>query len=86
MSKVSLKSAATTQTVPFEASMSEIEALVRQIESGELSLEDSVKAYQRGASLVKQCRETLSAVEQQIQVLEGDLLKPFDDGVSAQDE
>jgi exodeoxyribonuclease VII small subunit len=86
MSKVSAKSAATTQTVPFEASMSEIEALVRQIESGELSLEESVKAYQRGAGLVKQCRETLSAVEQQIQVLEGDLLKPFDDGASAQDE
>ncbi|MEY4863213.1 MAG: hypothetical protein RLZ51_1308 [Pseudomonadota bacterium] len=43
-----------------------------------MSLEASVTAYRRGAQLVAFCRENLARVQQQVRVLEGDLLKPFD--------
>jgi exodeoxyribonuclease VII small subunit len=48
------------------------------MESGSLSLEASVQAYQRGAQLVAFCRDNLAQVRQQVKVLEGDLLKPFE--------
>jgi exodeoxyribonuclease VII small subunit len=62
----------------FEQAMQELDGLVRRIESGELSLEDSVQAYQRGAELVKHCRETLNRVEQRVAVLEADMLVPLE--------
>lgn len=62
----------------FEAALEELEALIQQMESGQLTLEASVAAYRRGAALVAFCRDNLSRVQQQVRVLEGDLLKPFD--------
>jgi exodeoxyribonuclease VII small subunit len=64
-------------SLSFETAMQELDGIVRQIESGELSLEDSVQAYQRGAALVKHCRETLNRVEQRVTVLEADMLVPL---------
>ena len=48
------------------------------MESGSLTLEQSLEAYRRGAQLVGFCRDNLARVQQQVKVLEGDLLKPFD--------
>ena len=48
------------------------------MESGGLPLEQSLQAYRRGAELVGVCRENLARVQQQVKVLEGDLLKPFE--------
>ena len=62
----------------FERAMDELEALVQRMESGELSLEESLAAFRRGAGLVGWCRQSLAAVQQQVRVLEGDLLRPFD--------
>jgi exodeoxyribonuclease VII small subunit len=62
----------------FEPALAELEDLVRQMEGGELSLEASLAAYRRGAALVGVCRQSLSAVRQQVRVLEGELLRPFD--------
>jgi exodeoxyribonuclease VII small subunit len=62
----------------FEAAMSELEELVQKMESGVLSLEQSVAAYRRGAELVVFCRDSLARVQQQVSILEGDLLKPFE--------
>ena len=62
----------------FEVALEELEALIQEMESGRLSLEASVGAYRRGAQLVAFCRENLARVQQQVRVLEGDLLKPFD--------
>jgi len=62
----------------FEAALDELETLIQHMESGQLSLEASVAAYRRGATLVAFCRDNLSRVQQQVRVLEGDLLKPFD--------
>lgn len=61
----------------FEAAMSELSKLVASMEAGELPLEASVSAYQRGAELVKYCAAQLEKVEQQVKVLESGMLKPF---------
>jgi exodeoxyribonuclease VII small subunit len=62
----------------FEAAVAELEELVQKMETGSLSLEQSVSAYRRGAELVVFCRDSLARVQQQVSVLEGDLLKPFE--------
>ncbi len=63
----------------FEQAMEELEQLVEKMESGELPLEASLDAYKRGSELVKYCAAQLERVEKQVKVLEGDMLKPFDD-------
>lgn len=57
--------------------MAELAQLVSQMEAGQLPLEASVAAYQRGSALVKYCAAQLDKVESQVKVLEGDMLKPF---------
>ena len=69
----------------FEEALAELETLVQQMESGSLSLEQSLQAYQRGARLVAYCRDDLGRVRQQVKVLEADLLKPFEPEGSGQD-
>lgn len=61
----------------FESALAELEKIVAQMESGKLSLEDSLTAYERGASLLNFCREALARAEQQVEALEGGVLKPF---------
>lgn len=63
----------------FEEAMAELAQLVSQMEAGQLPLEASVAAYSRGSELVKYCAAQLDKVEAQVQVLEGDMLKPFSD-------
>lgn len=71
------KSAPEEPSTSFEQAMAELEQLVAKMESGELPLEASVAAYQRGSELVKYCAAQLERVERQVKVLEGDMLKPF---------
>lgn len=61
----------------FESALAELEKIVAQMESGKLSLEDSLSAYERGASLLNFCREAISRAEQQVQMLENGVMKPF---------
>jgi exodeoxyribonuclease VII small subunit len=61
----------------FEQALAELERLVAAMEGGELSLEASLAAYQRGAALAKFCQERLASAEQQVRVLEGEVLKNF---------
>ncbi len=61
----------------FEAAMTELAALVASMEAGELPLEASVSAYQRGSELIKYCAAQLDKVEQQVKVLEAGMLKPL---------
>jgi exodeoxyribonuclease VII small subunit len=63
----------------FETAVSELDALVQKMESGELSLEQSLAAYQRGAQLVQFCQKTLSGVQKQVKILEAGLFKPFEE-------
>ena len=61
----------------YEAAMEELERLTAQIESGQLPLEQLLSGYERGAELLKFCREKLQAVEEQIKVLDAGVLKPW---------
>lgn len=65
----------------FESALAELEKIVAQMESGKLGLEDSLTAYGRGAELLNFCREAISRAEQQVQMLENGVLKPFLTGV-----
>jgi len=66
-----------TTPASFESAMAELAQLVARMEAGELALEASVEAYARGSELVRYCAAQLEKVEQQVSVLDGDLLKPF---------
>jgi exodeoxyribonuclease VII small subunit len=70
------KPAATPPT--FEQALDELDALVRRMESGELTLDESIAAYRRGAELARYCQARLARAELDIKQLEGDLLKPLD--------
>ena len=61
----------------YEAALQELEGLVSRLESGQLPLDQLLSGYQRGAQLLKFCRDKLEAVENQIKVLEGTELKPW---------
>lgn len=61
----------------FEVAMAELTELVARMEAGELKLEASVSAYQRGSELIKYCTAQLDSVEQQVKILEAGMLKPF---------
>ena len=70
----------------FEDAMAELDQLVARMEAGELPLDASVAAYQRGSELVKDCAAQLERVERQVKILEGEMLKPFDVDTGEDDE
>lgn len=53
----------------FEAATAELDALVEKMEAGQLPLEESLVAYQRGTELLRYCERVLADAEQRIQVL-----------------
>ena len=61
----------------FEAAQEELELLVARLESGDLPLDQLLSQYQRGAELLKFCRDRLQAVESQIKVLDQGTLKTW---------
>lgn len=61
----------------FESALAELEAIVERMESGQLPLQDSLKAHRRGAELLRYCQAALQDAEQQVKILEDDLLRNF---------
>lgn len=57
------------QGIDFEAALEELEGLVERMEEGEMSLEESLKSYERGIELSRVCQKSLDAAEQRIQIL-----------------
>ena len=55
--------------IHFEKSIGELEEIVRQLEKGELSLEDSLQQFEKGIGLARQCQTLLQKVEQKIEML-----------------
>ena len=53
----------------FEATIAELETIVAQMESGNLPLDQSIMAYQRGAELLQCCQQSLANAEQQVRIL-----------------
>lgn len=55
--------------VDFEAALAELEGLVERMERGELSLDDSLGAFERGIHLTRTCQRALADAEQRVRVL-----------------
>jgi exodeoxyribonuclease VII small subunit len=53
----------------FEQAIEELENLVSTMEDGELSLENSLKSFEKGIKLTRKCQTALSAAEQRVQIL-----------------
>ncbi|MEI7869526.1 MAG: exodeoxyribonuclease VII small subunit [Candidatus Methylumidiphilus sp.] len=71
------------KTVLFEESLAELEQLVERMEQGNLSLEESLKLFERGVQLTRSCQKALKEAEQKVHVLleeNGEpTLQPFTD-------
>ncbi|MGE0496740.1 MAG: exodeoxyribonuclease VII small subunit [Ramlibacter sp.] len=77
MPKASSPPPAAPVAASYEAALEELEQLVGRIESGQMPLDQLLSGYQRGAELLKFCRDRLEAVEDQIKVLDEGTLKPW---------
>lgn len=67
----------------FEDAMAALEAIVERLEQGELSLDESMRLFERGVALVRQCSRQLDEAQRKIELLleqNGDIiLKPADE-------
>ena len=75
------------KTPDFETALAELEALVEKMEQGDLSLDESLKQFERGVQLTRSCQQALKDAEQKVQVLldkDGqEALEPFEDNDTA---
>lgn len=71
------KPARTDRPASFEAALAELEKIVASMESGKLTLEQSLAAHQRGLELAQYCQSVLARAQQQVKVLEDNTLKNF---------
>mgnify|MGYP001230470025 FL=1 len=56
-------------TVNFETSLQKLEKIIEKLEDGDISLEDSVKSFEEGIGLVKECQKQLSKAELKVKKL-----------------
>ncbi len=63
----------------FEKSLEQLESLVAKMESGELSLEESLKAFEEGVKLSRDCQTRLTEAEQRVQILIDQQAVDFDE-------
>ncbi len=58
------------KTIPsFEDALAELEQTVNRLERGDLSLEESLEAFERGVGLTRLCQKALQEAEQKVQIL-----------------
>lgn len=71
------------KAVDFEQQLASLEGLVNSLESGELSLEESLKSFEQGIKVARDCQAALKSAEQKVEILmrQGDELvsQPFED-------
>ncbi len=60
----------TKKTITFEAAMERLEEITRLLESGSEGLDQSLKLYEEGVSLIRLCTQTLESAEQSVKVLQ----------------
>ena len=53
----------------FERALEELEALVEKMEAGDLTLEESLKHFERGVALTRACQKALAEAEQKVKIL-----------------
>ena len=56
-------------TVDFEQALADLEAIVDQLEHGELPLEEALRQFERGVALARVCQESLKQAEQKVEIL-----------------
>ena len=59
----------TKKSVDFEKQLEQLESLVTALESGDLSLEDSMKSFEQGIKLARECQQALKDAEQRVEIL-----------------
>lgn len=69
MSKTADKPSKDNQIASFEASLNELEQLVTRMEGGDLSLDESLKSFERGIALFRNCQGTLEQAELRVRQL-----------------
>jgi exodeoxyribonuclease VII small subunit len=72
-----------SQPKNFEASLEELERIVRNLEQGDLTLEKSLELFEQGVKLSRECQERLNQAERRIEILMRDnqgrpSIRPFD--------
>ena len=70
--ELDLEGASPAETAPppdFERSLSELETIVEQLEQGDLSLDDSLRQFERGVQLTRICQGALKQAEQKVEIL-----------------
>ena len=60
----------TKKTVTFEAAMERLEEITRLLESGSEGLDQSLKLYEEGVSLIRLCTQKLESAEQSVKILQ----------------
>lgn len=69
MSKKHRDAAEATSEPDFEKSLAELEQIVERMEQGELSLDESLKQFERGVALTRSCQSALQQAEQKVAIL-----------------
>jgi len=59
------------EALSFEGALTELTGLVEELESGDMSLEDSVSSFEKGVKLSRRCESLLDGAEQRLQILNG---------------
>lgn len=57
------------KAINFEHSLAQLEQLVNAMESGEMSLEESLKSFEQGVKLTRECQQALQEAEQKVELL-----------------
>lgn len=60
------------EKMSFEQAMGALDAVVKQLESGEVPLEDSIRLYERGAALKAHCQKKLAEAEEKVALITTD--------------
>jgi exodeoxyribonuclease VII small subunit len=72
------------KAMDFEKQLESLESLVEALETGNLSLEDSLKSFEQGIKVARECQAALKQAEQKVELLtrQGDelLSEPFESG------
>jgi exodeoxyribonuclease VII small subunit len=78
----------TAKPKTFEASLEELEQIVRELEQGDLALERSLELFEQGVKLSRECQDRLNQAERRIEILMRDnqgrpVSRPFKDEIES---
>ena len=75
-----------SEKLNFEQALAELETVVERMETGDLSLEESLSSFERGIALSNMCQRSLAEAEQKVQILTEKSGQPGIESFSAGDE